>query len=153
MMRRYIYILCFLDTLFIFSCTRPVAPEYLGFRDLRIDKFSMDESLLHTNLAFYNPNPFNMQLNRADISLYLNDQLANHYIMDSTIYIPKKDSFLVPLNLRLNPRQLLGNAIQMLINNNQVKIRLEGNVRVRRGGVGFTVPIHYEELQKIDISF
>jgi LEA14-like dessication related protein len=153
MIRRYIHILCFLGTLFIFSCTRPVAPEYLGFRDLRIDKFSMDESLLHTNLAFYNPNPFNMQLNRADISLYLNDQLANHYIMDSTIYIPKKDSFLVPLNLRLNPRQLLGNAIQMLINNNQVKIRLEGNVRVRRGGVGFTVPVHYEELQKIDISF
>jgi LEA14-like dessication related protein len=146
-------ILAVLGILFIFSCTKPVAPEYLGFRDLRFEKFSMDESLLYTNLAFYNPNPFNMQLNQADISVYLNDELANHYVMDSTIYIPKKDSFLVPLNLRLNPRLLLGSAIKMLLNNNQVKIRIEGNVKVRRGGVGFTIPVHYEELQKLDISF
>ena len=137
----------------MFSCTKPVAPEYLGFRDLTFDKLSMDESSLHTNLAFYNPNPFNMQLNRADITVYLNDELANHYVMDSTIYIPKKDTFLVPLNLRLNPRLLLGSAIKMLLNNNQVKIRLEGNVKVKRGGVGFTVPVHYEEMQKLDISF
>ncbi len=137
----------------IFSCTKPVAPEYLGFRDLSFEKFSMDESLLHTNLAFYNSNPFSMQLNRADINVYLDDQLANHYVMDSTIFIPRKDSFLVPLNLRLNPRILLGSAIKMLMNNNQVKIRLEGNVKVKRGGMGFTVPVHYEELQKLNISF
>ena len=136
-----------------FSCSKPVAPEYLGFRNLTFEKFSMDESLLHTNLSFYNPNPFNMQLNRADINVYLDDQLANHYIMDSTIFIPKQDSFLVPLNLRLNPKMLLGSAIKMLMNNNQIKIRLDGNVKVKRGGFGFTVPVHYEELQKLDISF
>lgn len=113
----------------------------------------MDESLLHTNLAFYNPNPFNMQLTRADINVYLNDDLANHYVMDSTILIPKKDSFLIPLNLRLNPRLLLGSALKMLMNNNMVKIRLEGIVKVKRSGVGFTVPVHYEELQKLDINF
>ncbi|MDP4213906.1 MAG: LEA type 2 family protein [Bacteroidota bacterium] len=142
-----------LSILGIFSCTKPVAPEYLGFRDLKFEKFSMDESILHTDLAFYNSNPFSMQLNRADIDVYLNDDLANHYVMDSTIYIPKKDSFSIPLNLRLNPRLLLGSAIKMLMNNNQVKVRLEGNVKVKRSGVGFTVPIHYEELQKLDINF
>ncbi len=137
----------------IYSCTKPVAPEYLGFRELTFEKFSMDESLLHTKLAFYNSNPFSMQLKRADINVYLDDQLANHYVMDSTIFIPEKDSFLVPLNLRLNPKMLLGSAIKMLMNNNQVKIRLEGSVRVKRGGVGFTVPVKYEELEKLDISF
>src|SRR5665213_427301 len=142
--------LCVLGSI---SCSKPVAPEYLGFRDLVFEKFSMDESLLHTNLAFYNPNPFNMQLTRADINLYLNDDLANHYVMDSTILIPKKDSFLIPLNLRLNPRLLLGSALKMLMNNNMVKIRLEGIVKVKRSSVGFTVPVHYEELQKLDINF
>jgi LEA14-like dessication related protein len=110
----------------------------------------MDESLIHTNLAFYNSNPFSMQLKRADINVYLNDVQANHYVMDSTINIPKKDSFLVPLNLRLNPRLLLGSAIQMLMNNNQVKIRIEGNVRVKRGSMGFTVPVHYEEMERLN---
>lgn len=152
-MKAFSVVLTGLFLLVVVSCTKPVAPEYLGFRELRFEKLSMDESLLHTNLAFFNPNPFSMQLKKADINVYLNDELANHYVMDSTIFIPKKDSFLVPLNLRLNPRLLLGSAIKMLLNNNQVKIRLEGNVKVKRSGVGFTVPIHYEELQKLDINF
>ncbi|HVY76092.1 MAG TPA: LEA type 2 family protein [Puia sp.] len=138
---------------FCCSCADPVPPEYLGIRDLRFDKLDMDESKLHTDLAFFNSNPFSMELKKADINVFLNDQLANHYTMDSTIQIPKRDSFLVPIDLRLNPRMLLGSAIQMLMNNNQVKIRLEGTVRVKRSGVGFTVPIHYEELQKLDIDF
>jgi LEA14-like dessication related protein len=152
-MKTFLFILGVAGLLTISSCSKPVAPQYLGFRDLSFEKFSMDESVLHTHLAFYNSNPFSMQLTRADINVFLDDKLANHYIMDSTIYIPKKDSFLIPLNLRLNPRMLIGSAIKMLMNNNQVKIRIDGNVRVKRSGVGFTVPIHYEELQKLDISF
>jgi LEA14-like dessication related protein len=135
------------------SCSRPQAPEYLGFRDLYFEKFSMDESLLHTRLAFFNTNPFSMQLNRADIQVYLNDRPANHYVMDSTIFIPKKDSFLVRVILRLNPRMLLGSAIGMLMNDNQIKIRLEGSVRIKRNGIGFTVPVRYEEMEKLDVSF
>jgi LEA14-like dessication related protein len=153
MKKQVIYIIALFAASGIFSCTRPVAPEYLGFRELSFEKFSMDESLLHTRLAFYNSNPFSMQLKRADINVYLDDRLANHYVMDSTIYIPAKDSFLVPLSLRLNPKMLLGSAIRMLMNNNQVKIRLEGNVRVKRGGMGFNVPVRYEGEERLDVSF
>jgi LEA14-like dessication related protein len=41
----------------------------------------------------------------------------------------------------------------MLMNNNQVKIRLEGNVRVKRGGMGFNVPVRYEGEERLDVSF
>ena len=136
-----------------FSCAKPVAPEYLGFRDLKFQRFSMNESLLQANVAFYNPNPFNMQLKRADINVFLDDKQTNHYVLDSTIEIPKKDTFEIPLNLKLNPQQLLGSAVKMLMNNNQIKIRLEGSVRVKRSGVSFTVPVRYEEMQKIDLNF
>lgn len=144
------YLLTIALLVFISACSKPSPPEYLGFRDLQFSKMSMNESELTTKLAFYNPNPFTMQLKSADISVYLNDKIANHYVMDSTIEIPKKDSFWVPLDIKLNPQQLLGNAIQILINGNQVKIRLEGSARVKRSGIGFTVPVHYETMQKID---
>ena len=132
------------------GCTQPSPPQYLGFRDLQFSKLSMDESDINTKLAFYNPNAFSMQLKRADINVFLNDKLANHYVMDSTIEVPKKDSFLVPLSIKLNPKELLGNALQILMNGNQVKIRLDGTVRVKRSGLGYTVPVHYETLQKIE---
>jgi len=134
---------------FLISCSQPMAPEYLGFHDFSVQTYSMDETLLHTQLSFYNPNPFTMELKRGDVNVYLDDKLANHYVMDSTINIPKKDTFYVPLNLKVSPRLLIGSALRMLMNDNKIKVRLEGSVRVKRSGVSFNVPINYEVMQKI----
>jgi LEA14-like dessication related protein len=134
---------------FLFSCTQPLAPEYLGIHDFSIQTFSMDESLLHTQLSFYNPNPFTMELKRGDVTVYLDDKLANHYIMDSTINIPRKDTFYVPLNLKVSPRFLIGSALRMLMNDNKIKVRLEGSIRIKRGSISFNVPINYEVIQEI----
>ena len=108
------------------SCSKPQAPEYLGFRNFAIQSFNMDSSLLHTDLAFYNPNPFDMELKRGDVNVYLDDVLANHYVMDSTINIPKKDTFYVPLNLKVSPKILLGSALKMLMNDNKIKVLSSG---------------------------
>src|SRR5712672_16647 len=69
----------------LISCSQPEAPEYLGFRDFSIQNVSMDSALLHTQLAFFNPNSFNLELKRGDVKVYLDDQLANHYVLDSSI--------------------------------------------------------------------
>ncbi len=133
----------------LFSCSKPEAPQYLGFRDFAIQNVSFDSALLHTQLAFYNPNSFNMELKRGDVNVYLDDQLANHYVLDSTIDIPRKDTFYVPLNLKVSPKLLLNSALKMLLNDNKIKVRLSGNVRVKRNGVAFTVPFNYEAMESI----
>jgi LEA14-like dessication related protein len=138
-----------LGLLFLTSCHQPMAPEYLGFHDFSIQTFSMDESLLHAELSFYNPNPFTMELKKGDVNVFLNEQLANHYVMDSTIIIPQKDTFYVPLNLKISPKILIGSAIRMLMNNNTIKVRLEGSIRVKRGAISFNVPVNYEVEQKM----
>jgi len=134
---------------FLLSCSQPMAPEYLGIHDFSVQTFSMDESLLHTQLSFYNPNPFTMEVKKGDVSVYLDDVLANHYVMDSTINIPRKDTFYVPLNLKVSPKFLVGSALRMLMNDNKIKVRLEGSIRVKRSGVSFNVPINYEVVQEI----
>lgn len=134
---------------FFTSCSKPEAPEYLGFRDFNVSSFTMDSSLLHTELAFFNPNSFNMELKRGDVNVYLDNKLANRYVMDSTIAIPKRDTFYVPLNLKVSPKFLIGSALSMLMNNNKIKVRLVGSVRVKKGGISFNVPINYEVTQEI----
>jgi LEA14-like dessication related protein len=131
------------------SCSKPEAPEYLGLRDFSVRAFSMDETLLHTQLSFYNPNPYTMELKKGDVNVYLDDKLANHYTMDSTINIPRKDTFYVPLDLKISPKLLIGSAIRMLMNDNKIKVRLEGSVRVKRSGFSFNVPINYEVMQQL----
>lgn len=133
----------------LLSCSQPMPPEYLGLRDFSVQNFSMDQAVLHTQLSFYNPNSFAMELKKGDVNVFLNDQLANHYVLDSVIDIPKKDTFYVPLNLKISPKLLLSSAIRMLMNDNTVKLRLEGSIRVKRGSISFNVPVNYEVTQKM----
>ena len=109
----------------------------------------MDSSQLFTRLSFYNPNAYNLELKRGDVNVYLDDKLANHYVMDSTINIPKKDTFYVPLNLKISPKLLISSALNMLLNNNKIKVRLEGSVHVKRNGFTFKVPVNYEVMQSL----
>jgi LEA14-like dessication related protein len=148
-MKTILCILFLTGLFFLESCSKPEAPEYLGFRDFSVDNLSMDSALLHTQLAFYNPNTFVMELKRGDVNVFLDNKLANHYVMDSTINIPKRDTFFVPLNLRISPKLLISSALSMLMNNNKIKVRMEGSIRVKRGAVSFTVPINYEVLETI----
>jgi LEA14-like dessication related protein len=148
-MRPISFILFLSGLYFLVSCSKPEAPEYLGFRDFSLDNISMDSALLHAQLAFYNPNTFVMELKRGDVNVFLDNRLANHYIMDSAINIPKKDTFFVPLNLRISPKLLISSALSMLMNNNKIKVRMEGSIRVKRGAITFTVPINYEVLETI----
>jgi LEA14-like dessication related protein len=148
-MKNKFYIFSAICMVILASCNKPEAPEYLGFRDFSIQNVSMDSALLRTQLAFYNPNAFNMELKRGDVNVYLDDQLANHYVLDSTINILKKDTFYVPLNLRVSPRLLVNSALKMLMNGNKIKVKLLGSVRVKRSGVSFNVPVNYEVMQEI----
>src|SRR5450755_4261726 len=148
-MKTTFFLVSFLGLFLLNSCSKPEAPEYLGFRDFSIQNVSMDSAQLQTQLAFYNPNAFNLELKRGDVNVFLDDQLANHYVMDSTINIPKKDTFYVPLNLKISAKILISSAIRMLMNDNTVKVRLEGSIRVKRGAISFNVPINYEVEQKM----
>jgi LEA14-like dessication related protein len=149
LMKSIYYILFVIAVSVMVSCSSPQAPEYLGFRDFSIQNVSMDSALLHTQLAFYNPNSFNMELKRGDVSVFLDDQLANHYVMDTTISILKKDTFYVPMNLRISPKLLINSALKMLMNGNKIKVKLLGSVRVKRSGISFNVPVNYEVMQEI----
>jgi LEA14-like dessication related protein len=116
---------------------------------LRLYEEHNDSYQLYAQISFYNPNPYNLELKRGDVNVFLNDQLANHYQLDSTIYIPKKDTFYVPLNLKISPKLLISSAISMLMNNNKIKLRLEGSVHVKRSGITFKIPLNYEVMQSL----
>ena len=142
-----ISVACFF--IFVMSCQKPLAPEYQGFENLQIGKFSVEESRISTNLKFYNPNSFGLQLKKAEMDIFINDKLADHYLLDSTIYISKLDTFLIPVSLKIDMRNIFSNALQALLSK-EVKIRLAGYAKLKKGAVGFKVPLMYEETQKLD---
>jgi len=133
---------------FLLSCHKPEAPEYYGFQDLRIGQ-SAGQTTLATTIKFYNPNRFGLQLKKAEMDVFVNGKLSGHSLLDTTIFIPRKDTFYVPVSLQLDLHSLLSNALQLLLDR-QVKITLDGRVRLKRDGVPFSVPFHYEANQDLN---
>jgi LEA14-like dessication related protein len=131
------------------SCAKPLEPEYRGLESLQVNKLGMNESLISANLKFYNPNNFPLQLKHADVNILLNDKQAAHCLIDSTINIPKLDSFFVPVSFNISLGSIFNNALQFILNGN-AKVNAEGSVRLKKSGIAFSVPVHYEGYQSLD---
>jgi LEA14-like dessication related protein len=145
-MSQWIGICCL--TLLIISCHQPEAPEYYGFQDIQVGKVSGQQTTLSATLKFFNPNPFSLQLKQAEVDVSLNGKHAGHSELDSTIYIPKKDTFYVPVSMQIDLHSILSNALQVLLEK-QVTIALDGRVKLKRGLVPINRPFHYEGKQDI----
>src|SRR5580692_3536335 len=96
---RWIGICCLIAPMI--SCHQPEAPEYYGFQDIQISKVSGQQTTLSATLKFYNPNPFSLQLKQAEVDVSLNGKHAGHSQLDSTIFIPQRDTFYVPVAMQL----------------------------------------------------
>ncbi|OJW53755.1 MAG: hypothetical protein BGO55_01350 [Sphingobacteriales bacterium 50-39] len=133
----------------ITGCHQPQAPEYYGFQDLRIGHADGQQATLGTTLKFYNPNSFSLTLKGAEMDVWLNGRPTGHSVLDTTVQIPQKDTFYVPVTMQLNLQGILGNALQILLEK-QVTVTLDGKVRLKRGAIPFNRPFHYEGKEDIN---
>lgn len=131
-------------------CGKPKEPDYIDFRHLRLAKASLDESVVTFDLRYYNPNNFRMQLKRADVDIYFNDKFLGHSVLDTTIDIPRRDTFLVPVSMNVKLKNAVTNVVQLLLNPD-VMVKLSGSARLGKGGIFINVPISYEGKQRIDL--
>lgn len=131
------------------GCRQAEAPEYYGFQDIQIGKIQGQQTVLSTTLKFYNPNSFSLQLKRAEVDVKLNNTPAGHSLLDSTIFIPQKDTFFVPVSMQVDLHGILSNALSMLLEK-QVNVTLDGRVKLKRGLISFSKPFHYEGKQDLN---
>lgn len=144
-MLSFLTIICLL--IGVTGCKQPLPPEYYGFQDLQVVQGN-GQTQLSSTLKFYNPNPFSIQLKRAELDVSINGKHAGHSLLDSTIFIPKKDTFFVPVSMNLDLKSILSNALAVLLNQ-EATISLDGRVRLKRGAVTFSRPFHYDGKQDL----
>lgn len=130
------------------SCTKPKDLEFVDIQNIRMLKFGLKESLIGLDVRFYNPNNQRVQLKDAIAKVYANSAYLGDTQTDSVITIPKKDTFAVPLVLKLQTTSALAKAMETL-SDTTIAIRVEGNVKMGKAGVFVNYPIKYEKQQKV----
>lgn len=133
------------------SCGKPQPPRYIGYQNFRIEKASLSNSVVASDIKLYNPNGYDLKLKSASLDVYFNDKFLGHSSLDSLIVLRAKDTAIFPLRLTASAKDILGNAAKLLLNPD-VKIRLTGSAKAGRGSFYINVPIEYEGVQRISLK-
>lgn len=134
----------------LFSCRQIVAPEYVGVENLQLGASSFANTTLSADVRLYNPNRSNLTFKSGSLDIFVDDRKLGHTELDSTIYIPRLDTFSIPLVVKLDISNVIGNALSMGLKDS-VLVRLTGKIKVGRSGVFITRPVNYEQKEKLDL--
>jgi LEA14-like dessication related protein len=121
----------------------------LGFQDLQVGQVIDGKTNLSAMVKLYNPNSFSLNLKRAEVDIMINGQHSGHSLLDTTIFIPAKDTFYVPVVLQLDMKGLFSNALGMLMGRREATVDLDGRVKVKKGMFTYNRPFHYEGKQDL----
>jgi LEA14-like dessication related protein len=130
------------------SCTKPKDLEFVDISGVRVLELGLVQSSIGVDVKFYNPNNQRISLKEAAVDIFLNDKFVGKTRLDSLIRIPKRDTFTIPLVVRVETMNALNNAVGSL-SDSTVNVRLAGSARMGKAGVFFNYPINYKGTQKV----
>jgi hypothetical protein len=86
----------------------------------------------------------------GSVDVYVNNNFFGKTTLDSTIQVPKKDTFLLPIVLNVDMSATAMGLIQTLASGtDSVLIKLDGSAKIGRSGIFINYPIRYQGMQKI----
>jgi len=131
----------------IFGCkTKPI--QYESFQDLKLIKLGYPVSTVGLNVVCYNPNKFGLKVTSFQSDVYANNEYLGKASLDSAIDVPRLDTFYLPVKMDVKMGNTVNGLLQMMSNGKDsinVLLKLEGNAKLRKGGLGINYPIKYEE--------
>lgn len=144
------FLLVLLAICLISSCAHPKDLVYQDIQHFKVDQLALSKSTLSLDIKMFNPNTYGMKLKNADLDVFINNRYLGKMMMDTLFSIPRLESFLLPVSIQVDMKNILPNALQLLLDN-EVTVKLQGHVKVGKH-IYVTVPVNYEGKQKLFIN-
>lgn len=139
----------FFATLLLFGCQKPDEDIVLRqVKDVVADASS--DPMLTAEAVFYNPNDASGKLKGIAVDIFVNGKKAGSIDKDYKIKIPAKSEFSVPLEVKLNMKEL-GTVETLLgvLGAKKFDVRYQGNLKLSYHGLPLKVPVDYTSEVKI----
>jgi LEA14-like dessication related protein len=135
------------------ACHKPKDLVFKEYKNLKMDKASFTNTTLSTDLVFYNPNNFSLQVNRTDLDIFVDSTFLGHSSQNVQVTVPKKADFVLPLKLDLDMKNLLKNGMTGLTSlfNRDVKVRFLGSIKLGKLGVYKSFKVDYTTVQNLSL--
>jgi LEA14-like dessication related protein len=140
-----------LSCLIFYSCQRPDEDIVLRHvKDVVADATS--EPTLRAEAVFFNPNDIGGKLKNIDVEILVNGKKAGKVQKDYKIRIPANGEFSVPLEVKLNMKELgLVDTILGMIGGKKFDIQYVGKLKLSYRGFPVNIPVNHKS--QIRVSF
>lgn len=132
------------------SCRQPKSLQYRDVQNFNMESFGLGSSVISADVKFYNPNNFKMKLKKAEMEISVNGKYIGKSTLDTLMFIPKNDSFYLPVKLNVDIKTLISNSLGSLFSN-EIDLKMEGKARLGKGIFFFNFPFSYQGKQKFKL--
>jgi LEA14-like dessication related protein len=132
------------------SCSKPQPVSFAGYRNVRLSNQGFSTGVINMDIAFYNPNPFPMKIKEATLNLSIDRQPFGRIVQDSERLMPARDTFLMPVSIRVNLVDLLSTVLNSS-RRDSVSLEAKGSCKVGRKGVFVNLPLHYHSREILNM--
>ncbi len=139
---------------FFFSCLSLESVKFEKLVNTRIIDISGQNITIQTEAQFFNPNKIKALIRDISIDVAIKDQKVAHLMEESEVKVMKNERFTVPVYLTIKIRSLkkdlLGNLINLL-RTHKIELTYSGYISLRSYGIGYKIPIDYQEEVEIGL--
>jgi LEA14-like dessication related protein len=122
--------------------------EVLAVEDFSELRLSLDGMQARMDVDVYNPNPYAVTVTRADVKLYVNQEVVGDVTLVEDQIIRPDAQATVPLRVATRDGALgrvLKNDLMNLLRGAEVPFVAEGSVTGKAFGLSFTVPLRHDQ--------
>jgi LEA14-like dessication related protein len=133
------------------GCERPKEDIVLKqVKDVVADASS--DPMLKAEAVFFNPNKISGKLKNIEVDIFVNGKKAGSVDKDYKIKIPSNGEFSVPLEVKLNIKELGGlQTVIGMLGGKKFDIQYVGKIKLTYRGIPFKVPVDYKS--QVRLSF
>lgn len=130
------------------SCSDFKKPELRGVENIQSPKLGTRQSVLSFDLRCYNPNKSRFRVKHATGEAWVEGQKFGDFRIDSSILVPGRSEFTIPVIIDLDMKNALKNSAVLLLKD-EVEVKIEGKARLGKSGFYFNYPILFEGKQSV----
>ena len=138
----------------LLHCTVSSEPDFLKLDDYKIITLNKKEIKLGTNAYFFNPNDVGCEVVKTEVKLLVNGLYVSTINQSNIISLDADIEFIMPMKVTVPIEKIskdkggiLGGLLSTLLNQN-ISIKYDGIVRLRKAGIEFDIEIIKEEMLK-----
>ncbi|MEO8405586.1 MAG: hypothetical protein ABI480_13355 [Chitinophagaceae bacterium] len=142
------FVAILLSSFLLVSCHHFKEPELKGIDKVNIGKIGFSETKVVLHMKYFNPNHFSAKLKEAEGDAWMDSLYLGHFRVDSTVFVPAKSDFIVPVNLGIDMKYLIKHSLSVFVNE-EANIKITGTARAGRNGFYKTFPLKYNGKQNL----